>query len=220
MEKLYISITEGLISGDNEKTEELTQQALESGLPAQDILNKALLKGMEIVGARFKNGEMYIPEVLKCARTMHCAIDVLAPYTSENDTNSRGSIVIGTVQGDLHDIGKNLVGMMCEGAGFEVIDLGIDIKPQEFVKAVKKNGADILAMSALLTTTMPKMVETLHMLEKAGCRENLKVMIGGAPVTEDFANQIGADGFAPNAASAVDKAKEFMEEIESPRAAA
>ncbi|HDR14360.1 MAG TPA: cobalamin-binding protein [Desulfobacteraceae bacterium] len=220
MEKLYISITEGLISGDNEKTEELTQQALESGLQAQDILDKALLKGMEIVGARFKNGEMYIPEVLKCARTMHCAIDVLAPYTSENDTNSRGSIVIGTVQGDLHDIGKNLVGMMCEGAGFEVIDLGIDIKAQEFVKAVEKNGADILAMSALLTTTMPKMVETLHMLEKAGCRENLKVMIGGAPVTEDFANEIGADGFAPNAASAVDKAKEFMEEIESPRAAA
>jgi 5-methyltetrahydrofolate--homocysteine methyltransferase len=220
MEKLYSGISEGLIKGESEKIEELTRQALDSGLPAQDILDKALLKGMEIVGTRFKNGEMYIPEVLKCARTMHSAIDVLAPYTAENADNARGTIVIGTVQGDLHDIGKNLVGMMCDGAGFDVIDLGIDIKPQAFVDAVKKNDADILAMSALLTTTMPKMAETLHLLDGAGVRENMKVMIGGAPVTEHFANEIGADGFAPNAAAAVDKANELMEKIEMPRAAA
>jgi 5-methyltetrahydrofolate--homocysteine methyltransferase len=220
MEEMYTSITEGLIDGNSEKIEKLTREALASGLPAQDILDKGLLKGMEIVGARFKSGEMYIPEVLKCARTMHGAIDVLAPYTTENGGNGRGTIVIGTVQGDLHDIGKNLVGMMCEGAGFDVIDAGIDIKPQAFVDAVEKNDADILAMSALLTTTMPKMAETLNMLGEAGLRENLKVMIGGAPVTENFANEIGADGFAPNAAAAVDKAKELMEEIEMPRAAA
>jgi 5-methyltetrahydrofolate--homocysteine methyltransferase len=151
---------------------------------------------------------------------MHSAIDVLAPYTAENADNARGTIVIGTVQGDLHDIGKNLVGMMCDGAGFDVIDLGIDIEPKAFVDAVEKNDADILAMSALLTTTMPKMAETLHLLEGAGARGNMKVMIGGAPVTEDFANQIGADGFAPNAAAAVDKAKELMEKIEMPREAA
>ncbi|MFO8090018.1 MAG: corrinoid protein [Desulfatiglandaceae bacterium] len=220
MEKLYTSISEGLIKGESEKIEELTRQALDSGLPAQDILDKALLKGMEIVGTRFKNGEMYIPEVLKCARTMHGAIDVLAPYTADNAANARGTIVIGTVQGDLHDIGKNLVGLMCDGAGFDVIDLGIDIKPQAFVDAVEKNDADILAMSALLTTTMPKMAETLHLLDGAGARENMKVMIGGAPVTEHFANEIGADAFAPNAAAAVDKAKELMEKIEMPRAAA
>ncbi len=220
MEELYTSISEGLIKGESEKIEELTRQALDSGLPAQDILDKALLKGMEIVGTRFKNGEMYIPEVLKCARTMHGAIDVLAPYTADNAANARGTIVIGTVQGDLHDIGKNLVGLMCDGAGFDVIDLGIDIKPQAFVDAVEKNDADILAMSALLTTTMPKMAETLHLLDGAGARENMKVMIGGAPVTEHFANEIGADGFAANAAAAVDKAKELMEKIEMPRAAA
>jgi len=220
MEELYTSISDGLIKGEGEKIEELTRQALDSGLPAQDILDKALLKGMEIVGTRFKNGEMYIPEVLKCARTMHGAIDVLAPYTIDNAENARGTIVIGTVQGDLHDIGKNLVCMMCDGAGFDVIDLGIDIKPQTFVDAVKKNDADILAMSALLTTTMPKMSETVHMLDEAGVKEAMKIMVGGAPVTEQFANEIGVDGFAPNAAAAVDKAKELMEKIEKPRAAA
>ncbi len=211
MENLYPRISEGLINGDSGEIEELTRQALDSGLPAQDILDKGLLKGMEIVGDRFKNGEMYIPEVLKCARTMHGAIEVLAPYTTETGSNTRGTIVIGTVQGDLHDIGKNLVGMMCEGAGFDVIDAGIDIKPQAFIDAVEQNDPDILAMSALLTTTMPKMAETLRMLDESGLRKNLKVMIGGAPVTGDFANQIGADGFAPNAAAAVDKAKELME---------
>lgn len=220
MEELYTSISEGLINGESEKIEALTRQALDSGHPAQDILDNALLKGMETVGARFKNGEMYIPEVLKCARTMHSAIDVLAPYTADDADNARGTIVIGTVQGDLHDIGKNLVGMMCDGAGFDVIDLGIDIKPQAFVDAVEKNDADILAMSALLTTTMPRMSETLQMLDEAGARENLKIMVGGAPVTEHFANEIGADGFAPNAAAAVDKAKELIEKIETAREAA
>jgi 5-methyltetrahydrofolate--homocysteine methyltransferase len=211
MENSYARISEGLINGDSGRIEELTRQALDSGLPAQDILDKGLLKGMEIVGDRFKNGEMYIPEVLKCARTMHGAIEVLAPYTAETGSNARGTIVIGTVQGDLHDIGKNLVGMMCEGAGFDVIDAGIDIKPQAFIDAVEQNDPDILAMSALLTTTMPKMAETLRMLDESGLRKNLKVMIGGAPVTGNFADQIGADGFAPNAAAAVDKAKELME---------
>jgi len=211
MERLYSGIAEVLIAGDSEKTEALTREALDSGLPAKEILDRGLLKGMEIVGTRFKSGEMYIPEVLKCARTMHEAIDLLAPYTAENEENGRGTIVIGTVQGDLHDIGKNLVGMMCEGAGFQVVDAGIDIGPGAFVDAVRENDADILAMSALLTTTMPRMGETLRAIEESGLRENLRVMVGGAPVTEVFANDIGADGFAPNAAAAVDKAKELME---------
>jgi 5-methyltetrahydrofolate--homocysteine methyltransferase len=213
MNDLYASIAEVLITGDNEKTEDLTRQALDSGFPAKEILDRGLLKGMEVVGMRFKTGEMYIPEVLKCTRTMHNAIEILAPYTSENGGNGQGTIVIGTVQGDLHDIGKNLVGMMCEGAGFQVIDAGIDIKPQAFVDAVRENDADILAMSALLTTTMPQMAETLRALDESGLREGLKIMVGGAPVTEAFADDIGADGFAPNAATAVDKAKELMEEL-------
>ncbi len=199
-----------LIAGNVEETRKLAQQALDCGAKAKEVLEKGLLPGMDTVGQRFKLCEMFIPEVLRSAKSMHGAMDLLRPLLSENEAAGSGTVVIGTVAGDLHDIGKNLVAMLLEGAGFKVMDLGTNVKPQTFVDAAKAHNPAILAMSALLTTTMPKMKETIDALREASIRDKVKIMVGGAPVTEDFAKKIGADGYGPNAAVAAEKAKALL----------
>lgn len=210
MEALFEKIAERLIVGKIDEVKELSQQALDQGASPRDIIDKGLLAGMDVVGKRFKAGDMFIPEVLLCARCMHGAMDILKPLLSEADAAGVGIYVIGTVEGDLHDIGKNLVSMMLQGAGFEVIDLGTNIKPQQFVDAVSEHKPTILGLSALLTTTMPKMEETINALKEAGIRDQVKIMAGGAPVTQAFVDEIGADAYGANAASATEKAKELM----------
>jgi len=203
-------VSETLQRGDAEKVEELVKQALEENLIPKDILENGLIKGMDIIGAKFKKNEVYVPEVLIAARAMHAGMSILRPKLAETGVKNIGKVAIGTVKGDLHDIGKNLVKMMLEGAGFEVIDLGIDVSPDKFVEAVKEHKPNIIGMSALLTTTMVNMVEVIKALEAAGLRDKVKIMIGGAPITQNYADQIGADGCSPDAASAVDKAKTFI----------
>jgi len=210
MEALFEKIAERLIVGKIDEVKELAQQALDQGATARAIIDKGLLAGMDVVGKRFKAGDMFIPEVLLCARCMHGAMDILKPLLAEGDSAGVGTYVIGTVEGDLHDIGKNLVSMMLQGAGFEVVDLGTNITAKQFVDAVKEHNPNILGLSALLTTTMPKMEETIKALKEAGLRDKIKIMAGGAPVTQDFVNKIGADAYGANAASATEKAKELM----------
>ncbi len=200
-------IATNLYNGDREAVAELVQDALDAGMAPGDVLNDALLAGMDEVGRDFKAGDLYLPEVLAAARAMQAGMDVLRPLLAESDVPSAGKYVIGTVQGDLHDIGKNLVKMMLEGAGFQTIDLGTDVKPDDFVAAVREHQPQLLGMSALLTTTMPEMEATIEALEEAGLRDAVKIMVGGAPVTAAFAEQIGADAYAPDAASAVDVAR-------------
>ena len=210
MSELLGKMAESLIAGKVDEVTELTKEALDGGSSPQDILEQGLLAGMEVVGKRFKANEMFIPEVLRCAKCMHGAMEILRPLLAEAGVKTAGTFVIGTVKGDLHDIGKNLVGMMFEGAGFKVVDLGIDLEPQEFIDALKEHKATLLGMSALLTTTMPKMGETINAIKEAGIRDQVKIMIGGAPVTAEYAKDIGADAYASNAASAVDKGKELL----------
>ncbi|MFP3853211.1 MAG: corrinoid protein [Anaerolineales bacterium] len=199
-----------VIEGRMEQMEELTRQALDEGTSAKEILDNGLMPGMDHVGAEFKAGNMFVPEVLRSAKTMQTSMSILRPILAESNTKMVGTVVLGTVKGDLHDIGKNLVGMMCEGAGFDVVDLGKDVEPEQFVEAVKESNPDIVGMSALLTTTMRAMEHTIHALEEAGVRDQVKVFIGGAPVTQDFADQIGADAYASNAAGAADTAKRMV----------
>ena len=210
MSELLGKMAESLIAGKVDEVTDLTQQALDANVSSKDILEKGLLAGMEVVGKRFKANEMFIPEVLRCAKCMHGAMEILRPLLAETGVETAGTFVIGTVKGDLHDIGKNLVGMMFEGAGFKVIDLGIDLDPAAFVEAIKEHNANLFGMSALLTTTMPKMGETINAIKEAGLRDQVKIMIGGAPVTGEFAKEIGADAYASNAASAVDTGKELL----------
>ena len=210
MDALYEKMAEALIAGRQDDVKTLTQEALDKGAIAREVLDKGLLAGMDVVGKRFKAGDMFIPEVLLCARTMHGAMDLLKPFLSESDKKGAGVFLIGTVEGDLHDIGKNLVAMMLQGAGFKVIDLGTNIKPQGFVDAVKEHNPQIVGMSALLTTTMPKMEETIEALKEAGIRDQVKIMAGGAPVTQDFIEKIGADAYGDNAAAASEKAKALL----------
>jgi corrinoid protein of di/trimethylamine methyltransferase len=210
MEELFEKMAEVLIAGKQAEVKSLTQEALDKGAAARDILDKGLLAGMDVVGQRFKAGDMFIPEVLLCARCMHGAMDILRPFLSEADAAGVGTYLIGTVEGDLHDIGKNLVSMMLQGAGSQVIDLGTNITSQQFVEAVKEHQPHILGMSALLTTTMPRMEETIQALKEAGIRDQVKIMAGGAPVTQDFVEKIGGDAYGGNAASATEKAKELV----------
>jgi len=210
MSELLGKMAESLIAGKVDEVTDLTRQALDANVSSKDILEKGLLAGMEVVGKRFKANEMFIPEVLRCAKCMHGAMEILRPLLAETGVETAGTFVIGTVKGDLHDIGKNLVGMMFEGAGFKVIDLGIDLAPAAFVEAIKEHNANLFGMSALLTTTMPKMGETINAIKEAGLRDQVKIMIGGAPVTGEFAKEIGADAYASNAASAVDTGKELL----------
>ncbi len=210
MSKILEEISTAVIAGDLDEIEDLTEDALDDDISAGDILNKGLMPGMDHVGVEFKSGAMFVPEVLRSARTMQISMDILKPLLAESGIKMVGKVLLGTVKGDLHDIGKNLVGMMCEGAGFEVHDIGKDIAPEDFVEAVKEHEPDIVGMSALLTTTMRSMESTIKVLEEAGVRDKVKIMIGGAPVTQAFADQIGADGYAPDAAAAADLAKEFV----------
>jgi len=206
LEALYTAVMEGNAS----EAAEQTQAALAAGIPAGDILNKGCIAAMGQVGRLFEEGEMFVPEMLIAARAMQAAMNILKPELAEDEVISAGKIVLGTVSGDLHDIGKNLVGMMMEGAGFEIVDLGTDASPDAFVNAVRENDADMIGMSALLTTTMPSMKATIEALTEAGLRDQVKVIIGGAPITQNYADEIGADGFAPDASSATRKAKALM----------
>ena len=210
MSKILEQISTAVIEGELDEITDLTKDALDEDLSAEKILNQGLMVGMDYVGVEFKAGNMFVPEVLRSAQTMRNAMDILKPLLVESGVPMVGKILIGTVKGDLHDIGKNLVGMMCEGAGFDVKDIGKDISPEAFVEAVKEFEPDIVGMSALLTTTMRAMEGTIKVLEEAGVRDKVKVMIGGAPVTQAFADQIGADGYASNAAAAAELAKKFV----------
>jgi len=204
------SISEALIKGDANKVKKLAEAALKKGVKPIDIINKGLISGMSVVGEKFKKNEFYVPELLIAARAMHAGMDMVKPLLSKSEIAAADKVVIGTVKGDLHDIGKNLVSMMLEGGGFKVIDTGIDVSPEKFTQAIKESKAPILALSALLTTTMTSMKDTIQALKKAGLRKDVKVMVGGAPLTQKYADEIGADGYAPDASSAVDKAKELM----------
>ena len=207
MSDLLNSISTKIITGKRDEIGKLTQDALNEGISAQDILYKGLMPGMDHVSKEFKKGDMFVPEVMRSARTMLNSMEIIKPLLSETGAKMVGKVLLGTVKGDLHDIGKNLVGMMCEGAGFEIRDLGVDVEPDAFVQAVKEFEPDVVGMSALLTTTMRKMDDTIRALEEAGVRDKVKVMVGGAPVNQDFAEKIGADAYAPDAAAAADKAK-------------
>jgi 5-methyltetrahydrofolate--homocysteine methyltransferase len=207
MSDILSKLSEAIIQGNVEDMIDLTEEAIDDGLAPQDILDNGLMAGMDHVGVEFKAGNMFVPEVLRSAKAMQTSMEILKPLLVQAGAKSTGKVMLGTVKGDLHDIGKNLVGMMCEGAGFEVRDIGKDISPEAFVEAVKEYQPDVVGMSALLTTTMRVMGHTIKALEEAGLRDRVKVIIGGAPVTQSFADQIGADGYAPNAAAAADLAK-------------
>ena len=208
---LLHELAQALINGNAPQTKELTQKAVDEGTPPEKILNEGLIVGMNEVGRRFKNNEFYVPEVLIAARAMHAAMDVLKPLLAESDVQPAGTVLIGTVKGDLHDIGKNLVAMMLEGGGFNVIDMGVDVSPEKFLDSVKQHKPQVIGLSALLTTTMPAMKTTIEALKEAGVRDNVKVIIGGAPVTQRYADEIGADGYAPDAASAVDVTRQLLD---------
>jgi 5-methyltetrahydrofolate--homocysteine methyltransferase len=210
MSKILEQIAQKLYDGEEEAVAELTQKALAEGLSPNEVLSGGLIAGMDVVGRDFKAGDLFVPEVLIAARAMSAGMRVLRPLLAESDARQAGKFLIGTVKGDLHDIGKNLVKMMIEGAGFETIDLGTDVEPQAFVEAVRQHQPNIVGMSALLTTTMTHMRKTIEALEEAGLRGQVKIIIGGAPVTAAYADQIGADGYAPDAASAVDLAREAI----------
>ena len=196
--------------GDETSVGELTQKALSEGISAGEILNKGLVAGMDVVGERFKKNEIFIPEVLVSARAMKAGMKIVRPLLGEEIMGSRGKVVIGTIKGDLHDIGKNIVGMLLEGAGFEVTDLGTDVTKEQFMEVVEKEGVDIIGMSALLTTTMTYMKEVIQSVEDANLKGKVKVIIGGAPITQSYAEEIKADGYAPDAASAVDLVKSLL----------
>lgn len=204
-------IAELLESGKSKATKELVQKAIDEGVDPQDILKEGLLGGMSSIGEKFKKNEVFVPEVLMAARAMNQSIELLKPLLAEAGVESVGKVCIGTVQGDLHDIGKNLVKMMLEGKGFEVIDLGTDVAPETFVNAAIENNCDIICCSALLTTTMHVMEDVVKAAEAAGIHDRVKIMIGGAPVNVEFCKQIGADGYTVDAASAADMALTFVQ---------
>ncbi len=202
MEALLKPIYEGVMEGDQDLVIDGVKAALESKVSAEVILKQGMMTAMAKVGELYEEGEYFVPELLIAARAMQGGLDILRPLLTSEDVQPVGKVVTGTVKGDLHDIGKNLVGMMMKGAGFEIIDLGSDVSPEQFIAAVKESGAQIVAMSALLTTTMANMPATIKAFEDAGLRDTVKIMVGGAPVTQAFADKIGADGFAPDASQA------------------
>lgn len=202
------ALADAVIKGDQNTAVEITKTALSEGTAAKNVLDEGLIAGMDVIGARFKKNEVYIPEVLIAARAMKMAMEILEPELAKEGVEPVGKFLIGTVQGDLHDIGKNLVAMMLKGAGFEVVDLGVDIGPEKFVEQAKAADAQVIGMSALLTTTMPAMEKTISALKEASV--SAKIMIGGAPVTQGYADKISAHGYAPDAASAVDTAKDLV----------
>lgn len=203
---IYLEISENLQKGKNKIVKELVQQAIDQGCPAAEILNDALMAGMNIIGEKFKNNEVYVPEVLVAARCMNSGVQLLKPLLVADGVQATGKVCIGTVQGDLHDIGKNIVKLMMEGKGLEVVDLGTDVAPETFVQAAVEQGCQVICCSALLTTTMDVMADVVKAADAAGIRPGVKIMVGGAPITQDFCNQIGADVYTSDAASAADAA--------------
>ena len=210
MSALLEQIKENLMKGKANDVKAGVEQALKDNLPAGDILNKGLLAGMGIIGEKFKKNEVYVPEVLIAARAMKAGMELLKPALLAAKVQPRGTVVIGTVKGDLHDIGKNLVGMMLEGGGFKVVDAGINVEPAKFIELARANNATLIGASALLTTTMTNMKEIVDAIKASDLKGKLKVMVGGAPLTQSFCDEIGADGYAPDAASAADLAKKLM----------
>jgi 5-methyltetrahydrofolate--homocysteine methyltransferase len=204
------TIYEAVLKGNAKVAAAETQAAVEAGVPASDILHKACIPAMTEVGRLFESGEKFVPEMLIAARAMQKALEILKPLLMQAEVETLGKVVIGTVAGDLHDIGKNLVAMMLEGAGFQIIDLGNDVAPEKFVEAVRQHEPDLVGMSALLTTTVASISDTIQALTEAGVRDKVKVIIGGAPITQDFANKVGADGFAPDAGSVARMAKSLL----------
>ncbi len=198
-----------VISGNVAKAKKLTQELIDAGVAPLDIINQGLIAGMNVVGVRFKNGEMFVPEVMVAAKAMSQGIEMVKPLIAETDMPSEGKVLLGTVKGDLHDIGKNLVGIMLESRGFTVIDIGIDRSPEDFIKAIKEHQPDIMGMSALLTTTMLHMKDTIELMKEEDL-VHVKAIVGGAPISQDFADEVGADGYAPDAASAVDLCKSLL----------
>lgn len=207
----FQKIADSIILGNAKLARDLTEQALQDGLSPQEILENGLIAGMNVVGVRFRKNEIYVPEVLISARAMKAALENLSPMLTQTKVKPKGRVILGTVKGDLHDIGKNLVGMMLEGAGFEIVDLGIDVSPEKFASAVEQENANILGMSALLTTTMIGMKTVIDTLAMGNLRDKVQVIIGGAPVTQHYCEEIGADGYAPDSASAVDLVKALLD---------
>jgi len=210
MNPILKEIYHAILEGQHKQVEAKVQAALQAGINPKTILDEGMIAAMDEVGRLFESGDFYIPEMLVAARAMQSGLVVLKPHLKEANIQSAGKVAIGTVKGDLHDIGKNLVKMMLEGAGFEILDLGTDVAPEKFVAVIQAGGVDILALSALLSTTMSSMKDTINALKEAGVREHVKVMIGGAPITEDYSKMIGADGFASDASRAVALAKSFL----------
>ena len=206
----YTELVQNVIEGAESQIREQVKSLLAQGVDPLEIINQGLIAGMSVVGTRFKAGDMYVPEVLMSARAMSAGIEIVRPLIAETDMPSFGKVLLGTVKGDLHDIGKNLVGMLLESSGFKVINLGVDISPEQFAQSVKEHNPDIVALSALLTTTMTAMKETIELLQEEGVRGELKIIIGGAPVSLEFADQIGADGYAPDAGSAAELCKKIL----------
>ena len=203
-------ISAAVIAGKASEVQRLVQECLSAGVEPLTIITEGLIGGMAIIADRFKKNEMYIPEVLVAARAMTMGLNIVKPLIAGTGHVAAAKVIIGTVKGDMHDIGKKLVGMMLEGAGYEVVDLGVDVSPEKYVAAVKEHAPQILGMSSLLTTTMPSMKMTINHLIESGLRDQVKVMIGGAPITDSYAKEIGADGYAPDAGSAVDLAKSLL----------
>lgn len=207
---ILAEISENLQRGKAKVVKELVQQAIDQGIPARQILEEGLLSGMNVVGEKFKANEVFVPEVLVAARAMNMGTTLLKPLLAESGVKATGKVCIGTVKGDLHDIGKNLVKMMMEGKGLEVVDLGVDVPPERYIEAVKNEGCQIICCSALLTTTMGVMGEVVKAAQEAGLRDKVKIMVGGAPVTDNFCQQIGADQYTPDAATAADVAVQLL----------
>jgi len=204
------NLANAIYDGESDKVTEYTRNAIAENFSAIEILEKGLMVGMEHVGLDFKNGDLFIPEVLIASRAMQAGMEILKPLLITQDVKTPGKVVLGTVQGDLHDIGKSLVSIMLQGAGFEVIDLGVDVSTEKFIEAITVHQPDLVGMSSLLTTTMPQMAENIKAIETAGLRNTVKIMVGGAPLTEAYAHAIGADGYAQNSSLAVDEAKELL----------
>jgi len=208
--KILKDITVNVEKGDSATVKELTKTALSQKIGAEEILNDGLVKGMDVIGIKFKKNEIFIPEVLIATRAMKAGMDIIRPYFTEERNESKGKIVIGTVKGDLHDIGKKIVCMILESEGFEVVDIGIDVPKEKFLTSIKKENPDIIGMSALLTTTMVYMREVIEAVEKAKLKQNVKIIIGGAPITRSFADEIKVDGYAPDGVSAVELVKYLL----------
>lgn len=211
MEDHLRKVFDAIIRGDASVARNRVQSCLERGVDPKDIMEQGLIAAMTLIGERFKKDEIFLPEVMIAARAMNAGLEILDPILGKSEIHTKGKIVLGTVRDDLHDVGKNIVSMMFRGAGFTVIDLGISVPEEQFVNAINEHHPDILGLSALLSMTLPMMKSSIELMEESGLREDTIVMVGGAPVTEAFAQEIGADGYAPDAASAVDRAKELME---------